>query len=136
MPSFAPRASLETHEVENQPPPFVGHNLYLIDLALREAVRREAGDWLDERACALGELAGSEQILALGDAANRNKPELVSFDRYGRRLDEVRFHPSYHALMALAMEHRIHDPAWIVDEPGRHLGHAALLAIFTQAELP
>jgi putative acyl-CoA dehydrogenase len=49
-------------------------------------------------------------------------------------LDEVRFHPSYHALMALAMEHRIHDLPWAVDVPSRHLGHAALLAIFTQAE--
>ncbi|MFL6602766.1 MAG: hypothetical protein ACJ8R9_15755 [Steroidobacteraceae bacterium] len=25
--------------------------------------------------------------------ANRNKPELVAFDRYGRRLDEVRLRP-------------------------------------------
>jgi putative acyl-CoA dehydrogenase len=134
MPSFAPRTRLETHNVENQPPPFAGRNLYLTDLALREAVRREAGDWLDERARILGEVAGSEAVLALGEAANRNKPELVSFDRYGRRLDEVSFHPSYHALMALAMDHRIHDLAWATDEPGRHLGHAALLAIFTQAE--
>ena len=132
--NIAPRTRLETHTVENQPPPFAGRNLYLTDLALCEAVRREAGTWLDERASALGALAGSEEVLALGEAANRNKPELVSFDRYGRRLDEVRFHPSYHSLMALAMEHRIHDLAWIVDAPGRHLGHAALLALFTQVE--
>jgi putative acyl-CoA dehydrogenase len=132
--AITPRTRLETHTVENQPPPFAGRNLYLTDLALREAVQREAGDWLDERASALGALAGSEDVLALGEAANRNKPELVSFDRYGRRLDEVRFHPSYHSLMALAMEHRIHDLPWTLDMPGRHLGHAALLAIFTQAE--
>ncbi|MDB6106167.1 MAG: acyl-CoA dehydrogenase, partial [Gammaproteobacteria bacterium] len=96
--AIAPRIRLETHTVENQPPPFAGRNLYLTDLALREAVQREAGDWLDERASALGAVAGSEDVLALGEAANRNKPELVSFDRYGRRLDEVRFHPSYHSL--------------------------------------
>jgi putative acyl-CoA dehydrogenase len=132
--AIAPRTRLETHTVENQPPPFAGRNLYLTDLALREAVQREAGDWLHERATALGALAGSEEVLALGEAANRNKPELVSFDRYGRRLDEVRFHPSYHSLMTLAMEHRIHDLPWTLDTPGRHLGHAALLAIFTQAE--
>jgi putative acyl-CoA dehydrogenase len=78
MPSFAPRSQLETHTVENQPPPFAGRNLYLTDLALCEAVRREAGDWLDARARVLGEVAGSEEVLALGDAANRNKPELVS----------------------------------------------------------
>jgi putative acyl-CoA dehydrogenase len=132
--AIAPRTRLETHTVENQPPPFAGRNLYLTDLALREAVQREAGDWLHERATALGALAGSEEVLALGEAANRNKPELVSFDRYGRRLDEVRFHPSYHSLMTFAMEHRIHDLPWTLDTPGRHLGHAALLAIFTQAE--
>jgi putative acyl-CoA dehydrogenase len=132
--AIAPRSRLETHTVENQPPPFAGRNLYLTDLALREAVQREAGGWLDERASALGALAGSEDVLALGEAANRNKPELVPFDRYGRRLDEVRFHPSYHSLMALAMEHRIHDLPWTLDTPGRHLGHAALVAIFTQAE--
>jgi len=102
--AIAPRTRLETHTVENQPPPFAGRNLYLTDLALCEAVKREAGDWLHERASALGAVAGSEEVLALGEAANRNKPELVAFDRYGRRLDEVRFHPRLvrHAPQAVA----------------------------------
>ncbi|MGC1302562.1 MAG: acyl-CoA dehydrogenase family protein [Caulobacteraceae bacterium] len=134
MPSFAPRADLETHRVENQPPPFAGRNLYLTDLALREAVRREAGDWLDRRAEALGAAAGSEEVLAWGDEANRHPPEFVPFDRYGRRLDEARFHPSYHALMRLAMDHGVHDVAWTTSEPGAHVGHAALMSVFTQAE--
>jgi putative acyl-CoA dehydrogenase len=134
MSSVAARSRLKTHSVENQPPPFCGHNLYLTDLALREAVQREAGDWLEQRAAGLGAVAGSEQVLRLGEEANRHPPELVSYDRYGRALDEVRFHPSYHSLLALAMEHRIHDLPWTVDTPVRHLGHAVLLAIFSQAE--
>ncbi len=36
--------------------------------------------------------------------------------------------------MTLAMDHAIHDVAWTQDRPGRHAGHAALLALFTQAE--
>src|SRR5262249_31000751 len=36
--------------------------------------------------------------------------------------------------MQLAMDHRIHDLPWVLDVPGRHLGHAALLALFAQAE--
>jgi translocation and assembly module TamA len=36
--------------------------------------------------------------------------------------------------MALAMEHRIHDIAWSEPRPGGHVAHAALLALFTQAE--
>ena len=73
---------------------------------------------------------GSERVLELGAEANRFPPELAAFDRYGRRLDEVRFHPAYHELMALAMEHRIHDIAWIEETArGRHVGHMALLAL-------
>jgi len=134
MPRFAPTDRLATHEVTNQPPELVGVNLYTTDLALRDAVRREAGDWLDGRATDLGAVVGSEEVQTLGEAANRNPPELVAFDRYGRRVDEVRFHPSYDALMTLAMDHRIHDIAWTANRPGAHVAHAALLAIFTQAE--
>jgi putative acyl-CoA dehydrogenase len=134
MPRFAPSTSLETHDVTNQPVEFSGRNLYLTDTALREAVSREAGPWLDRRMTALGEIVGSEEVLECGELANRFPPELLSFDRYGRRLDEARFHPAYHSLMALAMDHNIHDLAWTTEEPGRHLGHLALLALFTQAE--
>ncbi len=134
MPRFAPSTSLETHDVTNQPAEFFGRNLYLTDAALREAVLREAGPWLDRRMAALGEIVGSEAVLEWGELANRFPPELVAFDRYGRRLDEARFHPAYHSLMALAMDHNIHDLAWTTKEPGRHLGHMALLALFTQAE--
>ena len=131
---YAPETELETHAVTNQPSPLVDVNLYDADVALRDAVQREAGDWLDRRASALGAVVGSEAVLALGAEANRYPPELVGFDRYGRRLDEVRFHPSYHALMALATEHRIHDLAWIEDRPDAHVAHAVLLALFTEAE--
>ncbi len=134
MASFAPATHLETHEVTNQPPGFAGRNLFLTDRALREAVAREAGDWLFESCAVLGAVVGSAEVLALGEAANRHAPELATFDRYGRRLDEVRFHPAYHQLMTLAMRHRIHDIAWSEARPGRHLAHAALLALFTQAE--
>ena len=139
----APQTVLKTHEVANQPPEFANINLYSTDLALREAVAREAvadeaGPWLDDRAMALGQTVGSEQVLAWGEEANRNPPELVTFDRYGRRVDEARFHPSYHALMSLAMEHGVHDVAWsagtAATRAGGHVGHATMLALFTQAE--
>ncbi|MHB8283354.1 MAG: acyl-CoA dehydrogenase family protein, partial [Caulobacteraceae bacterium] len=134
MPRCAPTTRLATHEVTNQPPELVDVNLYTTDLALRDAVRREAGDWLDVRAERLGAVVGAEQVLDWGEAANRNPPELVAFDRYGRRVDEVRFHPSYHSLMTLAMDHEIHDLAWTAGRPGGHVAHAALLTLFTQAE--
>ncbi|MFC3264823.1 acyl-CoA dehydrogenase family protein [Camelimonas abortus] len=134
MPAFAPRNVLATHEVTNQPGEFVDVNLYAIDTPLREAVAREAGDWLHEPLMRLGADAGSERVLELGAQANRYPPELVQFDRFGRRIDEARFHPAYHELMALAMDHGVHDLAWRADGRGRHVAHAAMLALFTQAE--
>jgi putative acyl-CoA dehydrogenase len=134
MTRYAPSTRLETHEVFNQPAEFTGRNLFDSDLALREAALREGGEWTRAPLSALGAAAGSERVLELGETANRYPPELVGFDRYGRRLDEARFHPAYHELMALAMDHRIHDIAWTADRPGGHVAHAALLALFTQAE--
>ena len=129
-----PRAILATHEVTNQPPDFAGRNLYLTDTALREAAEREGGAAVRQPLAVLGSVAGSEQVLQWGADANRFPPELMTFDRYGRRLDEVRFHPAYHALMALAMQHGIHSVAWSDPGPGSHVLHAAMLAVFTQAE--
>jgi putative acyl-CoA dehydrogenase len=126
---------LATHEVTNQPPEFAGQNLFLTDVAFREAALREGGDWLQAPLTELGAVIGSEEVLELGALANRYPPELAAFDRYGRRLDEVRFHPAYHQLMTLAMDHGIHDTSWREEErPGAHLAHAAMLALFTQAE--
>ncbi|HEX6866181.1 MAG TPA: acyl-CoA dehydrogenase family protein, partial [Caulobacteraceae bacterium] len=134
MSRFAPRTHLETHEVFNQPSEFAGRNLFTTDTALLEAAVREGGEWVKAPLTALGEAVGSEQVLEWGADANRFPPELVTFDRYGRRVDEAKFHPAYHQLMALAMEHRIHDIAWTADRPGGHVAHAALLALFTEAE--
>jgi putative acyl-CoA dehydrogenase len=134
MPRFSPSTRLETHEVFNQPPEFAGRNLYLTDVAFREGVLREGGGWLDAPLTALGAAVGSEEVLEWGEQANRFPPELTDFDRYGRRIDEARFHPAYHSLMGLAMDHRIHDIAWAADRAGGHVGHLASLALFTQAE--
>jgi putative acyl-CoA dehydrogenase len=118
MPAFAPATRLRTHDVTNQPAELVNRNLYAIDAALREGALREGGAWLDAPLMALGEEVGSERILELGALANRFPPELASFDRYGQRIDEVRFHPAYHELMTRAMDHGIHDIAWRAAQPG------------------
>ena len=134
MAAYAPLTHLETHDVTNVPQPFAGRNLYRTDTALWDAVRLYGGDWVDGPLAALGEVVGSEEVLQWGDDANRHTPELQTFDRFGRRIDEVKFHPSYHQLMALAMEHRIHDIAWLGKGQGSHVAQAAMVALFTQTE--
>ncbi len=134
MTAYAPQTQLETHEVTNVPPPLAGRNLYAGDAALRDAARTFGGEWVEAPLTALGAAAGSEEVMQWGEDANRYPPELTTFDRFGRRIDEVKFHPAYHKLMALAMEHRIHSIGWAEKRPGRHVAHAAMLALQTQAE--
>ena len=44
--------------------------------------------------------------------ANANPPELHTHDRFGRRIDQVEFHPSYHALMSAAVSAGLHGSPW------------------------
>src|SRR5215212_11465604 len=92
------RPSFGTHEVANQPPPLVDYNVFTADQVLGEAVRREGADWAEERISAVGAVAGSEHVQALGAQANENPPRLKTHDRYGRRVDTVDFHPAWHEL--------------------------------------
>ncbi|OBX37973.1 putative acyl-CoA dehydrogenase AidB [Halomonas elongata] len=101
---------------------------------MREALAREAPDWVAERLAPLGRDVGSEHVRALGEAANRHPPELRLFDRYGRRLDAVDYHPAYHELMHLAMDHGWHAVAWQEEGRGGHQAHVAALYLLTQAE--
>ena len=65
--------------------------------------------------------------------ANRNPPVLDTFDRWGRRIDEVKFHPDYHQLMRLGLSGGVSSRAWTHPDGG-HVAHAALLFLMSQAE--
>jgi putative acyl-CoA dehydrogenase len=123
-----------THEVVNQPPPLENLDLYTTDAALRDALHREGGGWAESHVSAYGRIAGGE-LMELGFAANANKPQLKLFDRYGHRLDEVTFHPAYHRVMELGLQHGVHAFAWVNSEKsGAHVARAALCFLHHQAE--
>ncbi|MFQ3788892.1 acyl-CoA dehydrogenase family protein [Halomonas sp. A29] len=134
MRNDAPRSRLATHEVLNQPEPAGDRDLLACDLPLREALEREAPAWVAERLAPLARRLGSVHVQELGETANRHPPELRLFDRHGRRLDEVRYHPAYHELMRLAMESGWHAVAWQEEGRGGHQAHVAALYLLTQAE--
>jgi putative acyl-CoA dehydrogenase len=121
-------------DVDNQPPPLENYNLLHSDTALREAVRRECADWAEGRLCSLGEELGSAETIALGFAANRHPPELKTFDRFGHRIDEVEFHPAWHALMTIALKAGLHSSPWADPKPGAHVARAAGTYMLTQIE--
>ncbi len=123
-----------THRVENQPPPLRDYNAYATDLPLREALARENGDWAHDALSAYGAITGGEMI-ALGFAANEQRPRLRTHDRYGHRIDEVEFHPAYHRVMELGIAHGVHAFAWRhADRAGAHVARAALAYLHGQAE--
>ncbi len=125
---------LRTHEVDNQAPPLVDYDAWTTDLPLREAVAREGGGWAADAIAAFGKLAGGEMI-ELGRLANENRPKLRAFDRYGHRIDEVEFHPSYHRLMELAIAHELPSFAWKRPEVvGAHVARMALAYLHNQAD--
>jgi putative acyl-CoA dehydrogenase len=134
MPVRDPLSQLATHEVTNQPPPLEDTNLFDGDAPLREALRREGADWATDEVRAFGGLLGGAPVIELGFLANRHPPELRGFDRFGHRIDEVEYHPAYHELMTLAVEHRVPSIAWAENRAGGHVAHTALEYMLIQAE--
>ncbi|MFF7212359.1 acyl-CoA dehydrogenase family protein [Streptomyces sp. NPDC008238] len=122
-----------THEVTNQAPPLVGHDV-AEDAVLLEGLRREGAGWYADDLHRLGRLAGSEQVQRWAEEANRYEPVLRTHDRYGNRVDEVDFHPSYHALMEVALTEGLAGAPWADDRPGAHVARAAGFMVWSTAE--
>jgi putative acyl-CoA dehydrogenase len=133
MAHHRPHTRLQTHEVSNQPPLFENVNLYDNDAALIGAVVHGGGAAHEERLSRFGGRCGSAEVIDLAQAANKFTPQLKSFDRFGHRLDEVEFHPAYHALMDLGLSAGVASAAWAEKEAG-HVLHSALMFLMGQAE--
>ena len=134
MTDYAPRTELTTHCVENQPAADPERDLWRDDRPLRETLSQFAPTWVGERLAPLGRRLGEPDIQRWGEQANRFPPQLHAFDRHGRRLEDVDYHPAYHALMALAIGDGWHAVAWEREHDGGHQAHVAALYLLTQAE--
>lgn len=129
----APRECLASHRVDNQPYslPF---DAFADDAVLQFWLAHLAPAWVSCRLSLLGQDVGRAETQRLGDEANRHPPSLRLFDRHGRRLDAVDYHPAYHALMRLATTRGVHTMAWTEEGRGGHQAHVAGLYLLTQAE--
>jgi len=124
----------ETHVVENQPGPLENYNPYRQDIALRDAVGREGAAWADVELDRFGQLTGTARLIELGFQANENKPVLYTHDRFGHRINEVRFHPAYHELMRISLEHGLHASHWARPGAGAQVARAARFYLMAQVE--
>jgi putative acyl-CoA dehydrogenase len=124
-----------THEVFNQPEPLVDCNLFETNRPLRDALKFNAPELDPAPLRELGALAGSAAMQAHARLANTCPPQLHSHDRFGRRIDEVEFHPSYHVLMTAAVRAGLHGTPWGSGSGGNpHVLRAAGFMLFTELE--
>jgi putative acyl-CoA dehydrogenase len=128
------RPGAATHDVTNQSPALCGYNLFDASAVLSETLdafqaSRERGKLRD-----LGALAGSAEVIGWGFDANRHPPPLRTFDRFGHRIDEVEYHPSYHKLMDVAVAHGLHASAWRDPVAGAQVARAAGFFFWSQAD--
>ncbi|MGW0599498.1 acyl-CoA dehydrogenase family protein [Streptomyces sp. NPDC002776] len=120
-PEHAPYA---THDVTNQPPPLAPYDASE-DAALFEGLRREGAGWAEQDIRRLGREAGGVAAQEWSEQANRREPELRTHDRYGHRVDEVEFHPSWHHLMRVAVAEGLAAAPWADERAGAHVARSA-----------
>ena len=122
-----------THVVTNQPALLAGYNLFSGHQALRDALRFNAPALDTTELEQLGAALGTEEMQAHARLANVHTPVLHSHDRQGHRIDQVEFHPSYHALMQLAASAGLHGTPW-AGAADDHVRRAAGFMLFTELE--
>ena len=122
-----------THEVFNQPAPLADVNLYAGNRPLRDALAALMPALDTAPLLAAGAEFGSAAMQAHARLANLHPPVLHTHSRVGKRIDEVEFHPSYHALLGTALRHGLHGAPW-AGGPGAHVRRAAAFMLFTEAE--
>ncbi len=130
---FAIADDLTTHAVTNQAPPLL-YDAWATDLPLQDAITREGGGFGASALATFGPIVGGE-LMEHGRLANENRPKLRTFDRFGHRIDEIEFHPSYHHLMATAVAHEMPSFAWRRSgTPGAHVARMGLAYLYNQAD--
>jgi len=126
-----------THEVFNQVEPLVDVNLFDGNRALQAALKFNAPAMDTAPLRALGQLVGSADMQTHARLANTFTPQLKTHSRFGHRIDQVEFHPSYHSLMAAAVDAGLHGRVFAPEEQASghaHMKRAAGFMLFTELE--
>ncbi|QIG40575.1 DNA alkylation response protein [Microbacterium sp. 4R-513] len=123
-----------THYVENQPPWRVGVDEYELNAPLMAGVRAFGAEWADAALHRTGRHVGSLDFQRDAELANIHPPVAYPHDRWGFRLDEVEYDPSYHRITSAAVAAGAHTSAWADPRPGAHVARAATFMLFAQVE--
>ncbi len=125
---------MATHSVLNQSKPLIDYNLFESDTLLKELNKRYGAEWAEERLKGYGFIVGSAFGIGIANDANAHPPVLKTHSRFGERIDQVDFHPSYHHLMSASIAAGTHSLPWTDPREGAHVARAALLYMAFQNE--
>jgi putative acyl-CoA dehydrogenase len=118
-----------THDVLNQVPPLVGFDGMDYPVFQETLARAGAAENL-ETLHKIGRAGGTVEAFALGDRAEAHPPVLHTHDRYGYRVDQVAYDPSYHELMTTATDFGLHGTPWLSGDANAHLARAVGLSLW------
>lgn len=96
---------------DNQSPQFSGHNAYRSDPLLKDIATPMPRVLRDDFETT-GKFVASAEAQDLARIANRATPELKTHDGFGNRIDQVEFHPGWHALMRRAVATGLQGSVW------------------------
>ena len=114
----------ETHKLTNQSPPYGGINLFEAD-PLANSAASGFPDSVRLELSELGAFWGTHEARDFARLANRHPPELERYNARGERIDQVNFHPAYHALMRRSVLAGLHCSAFDRGEAEAGLRHRA-----------
>jgi len=132
--TLEPAVQWSTHDIHNQVAALQDYNLYDSDPVLQAAVERQGAGWHAPALRQQGNLLGEAATLALAEQANRHGPELHTHDASGHRIDQIEFHPSWHALMALTRSHGLVSLPFTQPRAGVWAAYAASQYLHNQIE--
>ncbi len=124
-----------THSVDNQSSPWQGVNTFEANAPMRSVLAALAPQLPLDGLVAIGQQCADPAWQTHARLANQHLPVLHSHDVQGRRVDQVEFHPSYHALLGSALGHGLGGAPWGVSAGAHaHLKRAAGFMLFTELE--
>ncbi len=110
-------------------------DLFTTDVALVDAVRRHDGESALGRLRDLGRLAGAPRSMRWAEFVDRYPPKLRTHDPFGRRVDEVEYHPAWHRLLQAGTRAGLTAGPWLTGAaPAAHVARAAAMIVWGQVE--
>ncbi|MBZ0226236.1 MAG: acyl-CoA dehydrogenase family protein [Comamonas sp.] len=119
---------------DNQVPELKDYNLYTSDPLLQAAVQRGGAPWRTQELERQGAEYGAADTLRSAEEANTHLPELHIYSPMGARIDEVRFHPAWHQMMAMARRNGICNLPMFDARPSAWVAYGASIYMHCQVE--